>query len=136
VKQLKQVLRPRAWLVGLVATAAAVFLAGAVSSYVSTGWTWTSVAFVGLSVVGIVGLVELGFSRMVLSDAELEVRTLWQHRRYPASQVASVTWEAGCGVALRLSDGTWAKVPDLGYNSQGLTNTIRAWLKRAKRPEA
>jgi hypothetical protein len=136
VRRPQRVLRPRGWLVGVVATAAAVFLAGAVSSFVSTGWTWVTVAFVVLTVIGVVGLAEVGWSRVVIRDAALEVHTLWQYRRFTASQVAAVTWEAGCGVALKLSDGTWAKLPDLGYNAQGLTNTIRAWLKRAKSAEA
>ncbi len=47
----------------------------------------------------------------------------------PKSEITKVTWEAGCGVSLLLSDGKWVKVPDLGHNSQGLTNSIRSWLK-------
>ena len=127
--------RPKRWLVGLVAIAEGVFLAGAASSYVGGDQTWVSVAFALLSVAGLGGLAELARSRIVLWETELEVRTLWHRRRYLASQVASVTWEAGSGVTLRLSDGSWAKLPDLGYNSQGLTNTVRAWLKRAKHAE-
>ena len=40
--------------------------------------------------------------------------------------------EKGGGVYLKLENGGWGKLPDLGYNSQGLTNTIRAWLKRQR----
>ena len=132
VVQPKRVLRPRRWMAVSVVVATAVFLCGAGLSYIGSGWTWSTAGFAAISLVGLVGLVELAWSRIVLSEAELEVRTLWTHKRYAASRVASVTWEAGCGVALKLSDGTWAKLPDLGYNSQGLTNTIRAWLKRTK----
>ena len=42
------------------------------------------------------------------------------------ADIASVTWEKGGGVYVKLKAGGWAK----GYNPQGLTNTVRAWLKR------
>jgi len=127
-----RVLRPKGWLVGLVVGATGLFVLGFWASYAGGGWTWTTAGFIALSLVGCGALVELAWSRIVLSEAELEVRTLWTRRRYAVSQVASVTWEAGCGVALKLSNGSWARLPDLGYNSQGLTNTVRAWLKRTK----
>ena len=31
---------------------------------------------------------------------------------------------------MKLKAGGWAKLPELGYNAQGLTNTVRAWLER------
>lgn len=58
-------------------------------------------------------------------------RTIFRKTAIARSDFVKVTWEAGCGVSLLLTDGTWAKVPDLGQNSQGLTNSIRAWLKDA-----
>jgi hypothetical protein len=46
------------------------------------------------------------------------------------ADISSVSWEKGGGVFLKLTAGGFAKLPELGYNSQGLTNTVRAWLKR------
>jgi hypothetical protein len=58
----------------------------------------------------------------------MTLRTLRGARTIERSSIASVGWEGGVGVSLKLADGAWVKLPYLG-NSQGCANTIRAWLK-------
>jgi hypothetical protein len=113
-----------------VVAAAALFVAGTVFTYTQNGWTWVSLAFAGMTLIGIGGIVEVATSRVVLDDDALHCGTLWSRRRYPVNDIASVSWEKGGGVFLKLKAGGFGKLPELGYNSQGLTNTVRAWLKR------
>jgi len=130
-----RVLRTRPWLVVLVVVANTLFLAGAASSYRETNWSPTFLGFVLLSVVGILGILELAISRIVLRGDALETRSLFSRRRYQASTIRNVKWEGGSGVSVELAQGGWAKLPELGYNSQSLTNTLRGWLKRCRQGE-
>lgn len=130
-----RVLRTRPWLAAVVLVCNALFLAGAAFSYRGTRLTPTFVAFVLLSVVGILGILELAVSRIVLRGDVLETRDLFSRGRHEASTIRGVKWEAGAGVSVELVQGGWAKLPELGYNSQSLTNTLRAWLKRCRRGE-
>jgi len=125
-----QSLRPKRWLLITAMVAAALFVAGLVFTYRQSGWTWLSLAFAGMTLLGLGGVIEVATSRVALLDDALECGALWSRRRYPVSEIASVTWEKGGGVYVKLKAGGWAKLPELGYNSQGLTNTVRAWLKR------
>jgi hypothetical protein len=131
----RRVLRIRPWLAVVVVAANALFLGGAASTYAESGWTLTSIGFGVLSAVGVIGILELLLSRIVLQEDSLETYGLLSRRRYSASQIRSVKWEGGSGVALELSQGGWAKLPELGYNSQSLANTLRAWLKSCQRGE-
>jgi len=128
----RQVLRPKLWLFVLVLGGTGLFIAGFVSSYQASGWDVYTIGFAALSALGCVGCLELGRSRIVLSRDALESRSALSRRRYTVADVESITWESGCGVSVKLSKGGWAKLPDLGYDSQGLANTLRAWLKRGR----
>ena len=105
-------------------------MAGLVFSYWQSGWTWVTLAFAGMTLMGLGGIVEVASSRVTLHDDALVCGTIWSRRRYPVTDIASVSWEKGGGVFLKLKAGGFAQLPELGYNSQGLTNTVRAWLKR------
>jgi hypothetical protein len=97
--------------------------------YHQDGLTWISAFFAGFSILGAVGIVESFSSYVSLDATEIRFRETLKKTAIPRADIVQVTWEAGSGVSLRLSDGTWVKVPDLGHNSQGLTNSIRSWLK-------
>jgi hypothetical protein len=125
-----QCLRPKRWLLALTIGTAALFLAGLVFTYTRNGWTWLSLAYAGMVLVGLGGVIEVATTRVVLHDDAIECGAIWSRRRYAVTDIASVSWEKGGGVFLRLKAGGFGKLPELGYNSQGLTNTVRAWLKR------
>jgi hypothetical protein len=125
-----QVLRPKRWLLAMVAGVALLVIAGAAFTYRQSGWTFTSTVLAIMSALGIGGVLELATSRIVLSASGLEAGSIWSRRRYAVADVESVTWAAGSGVSVKLSNGGWARMPELGYNAQGLSNTLRAWLKR------
>jgi hypothetical protein len=89
-----------------------------------------SLGFAVLCVVGVLGVVDVVRRRVVLEPDRLSVVSLWSRQVYPRAEIDSVTWDAGVGVALKLVSGRWVRLPELGRNSQSVTNTIRAWLKR------
>lgn len=113
----------------LVITAGAI--AAAVYFYQQEGLTWISAFFMGFSLLGAAGVVESFTMYILLGETEIRFRETFRKTAIPRSDIVKVTWEAGCGVSLLLNDGTWTKVPDLGQNSQGLTNSIRSWLRDA-----
>jgi len=39
-------------------------------------------------------------------------------------------------VTVKSTDGKWIKLPDLGHNAEGVTNAIRAWIKRTAQDNA
>jgi hypothetical protein len=129
-----RVLRPRGVLFGVVGGAEVLFLAGAAFSYSQSRWSWITLCFGALSALGSLAIVELATSRIVLADGRLETGSIWNRRRFSPAEIRSVKWESGGGVAIQLASGRWIKLPELGYNSQGLTNSIRAWLKRHRQP--
>ncbi len=106
-------------------------IAAALYFYRQEGLTFLSAFFIGFSVFGIGGIVESFSAYILLDDTEIRFRETFRKTTHPKHDIEKVTWEAGCGVSLLLREGTWVKVPDLGQNSQGLTNSIRSWLKNA-----
>jgi hypothetical protein len=105
--------------------------AAAAYYYTQEGLTWVCAFFIGFSILGVAGVVESFSMYIVLEEEQIRFRETFRKTAIPKGDIVRVTWEAGCGVSLLLSDGTWAKLPDLGHNSQGLTNSIRSWLRDA-----
>jgi hypothetical protein len=127
-----RVLRPKPWMTVGVIVINTSFLVGAAAAYAQSGWSPTFIGFGLLSAVGLAAILELVLCRVVLQGDLLETRGLFHRRRYSASEIQSVKWEWGSGVVLELSGGGWGKLPELGYNSQSLANTLRAWLKSCR----
>ena len=117
------------WIRTMIMVIASGSIAAAAYFYYQEGLTWISAFFIAFSIFCVAGIVESFSSFIRLQDTEIRFRQIFGQTVIPKNQIAKVTWEAGCGVSLLLSDGTWVKVPDLGHNSQGLTNSIRSWLK-------
>ncbi len=117
------------WIRVSICLVASGAIAAAAYFYSKEGLGWISAFFIGFSIIGVAGVVETYRMYIVLADTEIRYRETFRTTAIPKDDIVKVTWEAGCGVSLLLSDGTWAKLPDLGHNSQGLTNSIRSWLR-------
>src|SRR5262245_3151488 len=102
---LSRVLRPRRWLLALIIGVALLFIVGAIFTVWRAGWTVVSVTFVGMSMLACAGILEVATSRIVLAEGSLEFGSLWSRRRYAAADIASVTWEKGGGVFVKLANG-------------------------------
>ena len=116
----------------MLAVAKMLFVAGFIFMYARSGWSFTTIGFAVMTMIGALGFVELGTTRVILADDFIDMGPIWKRRQLSRDEIKRVTWAKGAGVALELNSGGWVKVPELGFNSQGLTNTIRAWLKRGE----
>jgi len=123
------IFRSPTWLLWFLGIASLATPLGAVLLYVTEG---VSVYSVGLGVIALLTLVGFAdglMTRVELNDEGLTRVARFRRRFIPRAQIDSVTWEAGAGVAIRLTDGRWLRLPDVG-NSQARANSIRAWIKR------
>ena len=86
------------------------------------------------AVLGALWLVDLFTRRIVLGADSIRIISIFDYinRTIPRAEIKSVTWEAGCGASLILNEGQGVRLPNVGRNLQGLTNTIRAWLRRTE----
>ena len=126
-----KIIRPKPILFALLAVTKMLFVAGFVFMYMRSGWSFTTIGFAVMTLVAAVGFLELGTTRIILQDDRIDMGPIWKRRQFGRDEIKRVTWEKGAGVVLELNRGGWAKLPELGFNSQGLTNTIRAWLNRS-----
>lgn len=116
------------WIVTIAAFSVVLALT-AVAFIVKLKW-WYQLGFVAFSTLFIIAFVELS-QRCVTIDAEnLTFVNNFRRRVISRIKIESVRWESGAGVSLKLVDGQWVKLPEVGSSSKGLTNSIRAWLKR------
>jgi hypothetical protein len=85
-------------------------------------------------ILGALWLADVFLTRIVLGSDSLRIVSVpsFQSRIIPRAEIDSVTWAKGCGASLILRDGKGVSLPSVGRNAQGLTNTIRAWLKKTE----
>lgn len=96
----------------------------------STIDSWVLVVVLATAVLALAACLEAKVAYLNLTSDSLRIRErIWSKRTIARNRIESVTWSSGCPVTLRLNDGTVAELPSLGQNSQGLINSIRAWLK-------
>jgi hypothetical protein len=120
---------------GVLFGIAIVFALAVVAFIVSTP-LWIRVFFAGFSAFAILAVIELTQRRIELGEDRLTFFANFRRRSIPRADIDSVTWAKGGGVSLKLVDGTWVHLPEVGSGSQGLTNSIRAWLRRTANPDA
>jgi hypothetical protein len=125
----RRTFRTARWLLGAVVAADLLFVGGAWFSYRFHGLSMMTTLYIGLAAFGVLGIVEALTARLLLADDALHVTKFWTRRSYPRATIRQATYARGCPVTLELSNGQWAMLPDLGHNTQGITNSIRAWLK-------
>jgi hypothetical protein len=107
-----------------------MFAAGLVFAFVS-GRTVMIYAFLGLTVMGVLGIVETLVSRVELHDDHILTVALFVRRTHPRSQVTSVSWAKGSPVSIQLNGTTWANLPNTGHASTKITGAIRAWMNES-----
>ncbi len=130
-----QVLRPKA---GVRALCVVIFAAAVVllSIHLPFGIPdhhriWIVPVF---ALFGALWLADAFTTRIVLGSDSIYFVSIsdFQSRTIPRVEIESVTWAKGGGTSIRLRDGKWVRLPSVGRDPQGLTNTIRAWLARTE----
>ena len=109
-----------------------VFTGSAVAGalfYRSEGLTLLTAFFAGFAMFAFAGIIETYTSFLRLEESQLSFRETFRSTVIAKSDIEKVTWEAGCGSSVLLTNGQWVRLPDLGQNSQGVTNSVRAWLE-------
>ena len=125
----RRVFRTATWVLIATTVAELIVVAGLLYHLRTVGMGARTWVFAGLTGFGALGIAEGLRRRIILGDDALHVIDLFTRRSIPRDEIVSVTAEKGSPIALKLADGKWAKLPDLGHNSLGVTNSIRAWVK-------
>jgi hypothetical protein len=108
----------------------AIVVALTIGAFAVSTSPWTRLSFAAFSALAILAVLELAQRRIELEGDRLSFVVNFRRRSIPRADIDSVTWAKGGGVSLKLIDGTWVHLPEVGPANQGLTNSIRAWLKR------
>jgi hypothetical protein len=109
----------------------AIGIAGFIAEYrvpASRRRAFTFYGFAAFTSVCVAGLVEALRARIELRDDEIRVVRLVGHKSYRRGHVVDARWEKGCPLSLKLSDGTWAALPETGHATTKVAGAIRAWL--------
>jgi hypothetical protein len=123
----RRVFRTAGWVLVAVVIADLLFLAGAWYQFRHRGLHLLTLGFAGLTLLGLVGLLDGLMRRIVLEADALRVDGWWGRRRYPKHEILGVEEAKGGPPALKLTGGRWARLPaDMG---RGLGNSVRAWLR-------
>jgi hypothetical protein len=128
----ERVFRVPRWITVFSLGAAVALTIVSVHLYRSEGLSLGFALAVACAVLAGVGVADGLTTCVRLYSDSLVVTARFRRRTLPRADLESVTWEGGVGVSLRLKSGQWIKLPDVG-NSQSVTNSIRAWLKRSQR---
>jgi len=128
----RRVIRCAPFFVGLVCLASAVFVTGFAWSVVSDGVSLTTAVFFILSAMGLLGVFQVFTTSIRLDDDLLLITDGWRRRSYPRSSIQRVTWAKGCPASIEVEGLGWLDLPETGRGTQGVANSIRAWVKRGE----
>jgi hypothetical protein len=87
-----------------------------------------------LAIFGAFWLADVFLTRIVLGSDSVHIVSIsdFQSRTVHRAEIDRVTWESSGGASLILRNGKGVHLPNVTGNAQGLTNTIRAWLRRTE----
>lgn len=125
------IFRSPIWLSCFLGIGALASGVGAGLLFLNEGVSAYSVGLGLLAVFLVVGLADALVTRVEFNDEGLIRVANFRRRFVRRAEIENVTWEGGTGVAIRLTDGSWVRLPDVG-NSQARANSIRAWIKRTE----
>lgn len=124
-----KILRPGWGLAGFVALVGLGCGVGAIHLLRTGGFGWMALFYMAMALGSVAGVWEQARTRLELRRDELLYSVGWRRRRIAKDRIEKVTWAKGCGVLIQV-EGKWVELPSVG-NSQAVTNSVRAWLKRS-----
>ena len=129
--QTVRIFRHKKWFPGVFLAMTAVFLMISILLYRSKSEWWLTLFMGTLSLGCLAACVEGLRTSVSLTKDSLVLRQWPRQCAVSRRDIEKVTWEKGCGVAVLTKAKKWVKIPEIiGYNSQAMTNSIRAWVKK------
>lgn len=125
----ERIFRSPGWVAIFLAVVAVGLTIASALYYRSEGISLTFALMAAFALLAIVGMADSLTTSVKLYIDSLVITSNFRRRMIPRSELEHVTWEGGVGVSMKMKSGSWVKLPDVG-NSQSVTNSIRAWLKR------
>jgi hypothetical protein len=122
--------RTPVWLRVLCVFAAIAFSLASYYLYTTEGWSWLTIGCGVLAVVAVAGAFDAFMTRVELYPERMVVVANLRRREYSRSAFTGVSWAKGVPVTLQLRSGAVLKLPEVGRSTQGVCNSIRAWLKK------
>ena len=129
MQQSTKILRPKP---GVRALCIVIYLVGIVLLAIRIPDGFKIIAVVVYALGGALWLADMFLKRIVLQADGIFIFSDFRSRTVSRAEIDSVTWEKGGGTSIKLRDGKWVRLPNAGQTSQGLANTIRAWLRRTE----
>ena len=124
-------LRAPAWMKLFLIGSVVLTSALAAGEYSKSGLTWVFATLAAISVFTAVAVLDAFTAYIRVTDNSIEIRSNFRRRSYTRDSFEDANWSWGGPVSLKRRDGTWMHLPgSLTGNSQGTTNTLRAWLRR------
>ncbi len=117
------------WVATFLTVVAVGLAIGSVFYYREEGLSLEFVLAAAFTLFIIVAIADSLTTSVRLYSDSLVIMSNFRRRMIPRSEIEHVTWEGSVGVSIRLKSDRWVNLPDVG-NSQSVTNSIRAWLKR------
>lgn len=96
----------------------------------SEGWTILTSACIAMAAFALLGFIDTLTARVVIFPERLVVVSNFVRREYARGNFVAVDWAKGCPVSLQRIDGSWFKLPPVGSDARGVSNSLRAWIKR------
>jgi len=121
------IFRSPAWLLWFLGIASLASGVGGGLLFLNEGVSAYSIGLAILAVLMVAGFTDALMTRVELNPEGLVRVANFRRRFIPRAQIDGVTWEGGTGVSIRLTDGSYVRLPDVG-NSQARANSIRAWV--------
>lgn len=118
------------WMRVLSSFGAIVFPIVAYFIYAEEGWTWLSLAILAIAPFTLAGAIDAFTTRVEVFPEHLVVVANLRRREHSRSEFVSVSWAKGVPVVLQSKSGENLQLPAVGSSAQGLTNTLRAWIKK------
>jgi hypothetical protein len=123
-----KIFRPSRAIIIMTGISMLLFMSAAIGMYITGGLTLLGVAGIALAIFAVIAFIDTLLSRVIIFPEELEIYSNFRRRNYPRSAFISAAWAKGCPVSLQFGEGGWLRLPPVGSTSQGMVNTLRAWL--------
>ena len=118
------------WLRAFSALGVLLFSFSAYFLYIENGLSFLTVVAMAMVPLAILAFTDSIVARIEPRADQLLIVHNLKTTRYDQTSVTEVKRDGGF-VFVKLDDGDWRKIPDIGRNSQSIFNTILAWQKNA-----